>query len=138
MRLGWPNYEYPKDFAETGDISSVRGRDGGYTYKDYVGWAEGVLDPGERLMTPEEWILDDFGWHLVLEEEKRQIASYWPEFMKLDGINIVFSINTLRHEPPDAGWRVYLGLVLRGIPDKSARLKELKDFYHHWHEMISK
>lgn len=132
-----PNYEFPVDFIRSGDIAAVKGVEAGYTYEEYVEANEDILDPGERLMTPEELILEEFGWHLVLEEEQNQFNLYWPDFVKLDSFNIVFSTNTLRHEPPDAGWRVYLGMALLKMKDKEARIKELENFYHYWHEMLS-
>ena len=101
-----PNYSFPSNFHTTGDLNTVAGIDGGYTYEDYAEGNQDILDPGERLMTPEEFILDQFGWHLVLEEEQRQFARYWPEFMKLDGFNIIFSTSTVHDEPPDAGRRM--------------------------------
>jgi hypothetical protein len=132
------NYEFPADFIERGDLSAVRLRDGAYTYDDYVEANVDIIDPGELLMTPEEFILNDFGWRLVLEEEKRQFALYWPEFIKFDDFNVVFTTNTLHHEPPDAGWRVYLGMALQKIQDKAARIHEIEQFYRYWQEMISK
>lgn len=117
------------------DIESVRISDGGYTYEEYVDAYQDLLDPGESLLTREEWFLDEFGWLLAKEEDEKPFARYWPDFASLDEANIVFG-NTLSHEPLDAGWRIYLALVLRGIPDQTARIKELRDFYYHWHEMV--
>lgn len=130
-----PSTEFPPDFAETMDIESVRISDGGYTYEEYVDAYQDLLDPGESLLTREEWFLDEFGWLLAKEEDEKPFARYWPDFASLDEANIVFG-NTLSHEPLDAGWRIYLALVLRGIPDQTARIKELRDFYYHWHEMV--
>ncbi|OGQ98411.1 MAG: hypothetical protein A2505_06245 [Deltaproteobacteria bacterium RIFOXYD12_FULL_55_16] len=130
-----PTTVFPPDFAEAGDIESARTGEGGYTYEEYVEYYQDVLEPDEPLLTREEWFLDEFGWLLAKEEDERRFALYWPDFIRLDEANIVFGRNTLRHEPPDAGWRIYLALVLRVIPDQAARIKELKDFYYHWHEM---
>ncbi|MEA3547431.1 MAG: hypothetical protein U9R66_07180 [Thermodesulfobacteriota bacterium] len=52
-------------------------------------------------------------------------------------IEIVFSTNTLRHEPPDAGWRICLAMALRQMNGKAVRIKELDGFYYHWREMFS-
>jgi len=89
-------------------------------------------------MTQEELILDEFGWHLAIEEDRLQFSNYWTEYTRLDALNIIFGRISVHHEPPDTGWRVYLGMVLRRIQDKSLRIKELEDFYHYWREMISK
>lgn len=132
------NYEFPADFRQSGDLSAVTGRENAYTYQDYAESNADILDPGERLMTPEELILDEFGWHLVLENENKQFARYWPEFRKLDGVDIVLGVNSIYSEPADAGWRVYLGLVLKQLTNKDDRIKELKAFYHEWQDMVSK
>jgi hypothetical protein len=133
-----PNYEFPENFVKSGDLSGVAVKDGGRTYEDYVDNNKDLIGDDERLMSKDELILDEFGWHLAQEEEKRQFACYWPEFTKMDGFNIVFSLSTFKDEPPDAGWRVYLGMVLQRIPDKSFRVKELEDFYFYWKDMVSK
>jgi hypothetical protein len=132
-----PNYEFPPDFLQTGDIHSAKLKEGGYTYEYYYDSWKDDLAPDE-LLTREELIRDEFGWHLAKEEEDKQFALLWPEFKKYDAYNIIFQTNTLRHEPPDAGWRVYLALVLRKIPEKTARIKELEQFYFYWRDMIAK
>jgi hypothetical protein len=147
-RAGWyesqgtmmPNFAFPSDFCEKPDFDAVKLLDGGFSYENYVDEqiSADVLEPGERLMTCEEYILDDFAWYLILEEEKKQFSHYWPNFMKRDAFNIIFVMDTLHHEPPDAGWRVYLAMVLQNIDDKACRLKEIQDFYRYWHEIISK
>ena len=143
-RAGWyeseaamrPFHNFPDGFDRTGDLTAVKAADGGYTYQEYVAWIEGVFDPGDRIMTPEEYILDDYGWSLVLMEEQRQFSAYWPDFLKFDGFNLVFYLSSHQNEPPDAGWRVYLGMALQRIPDKASRIKEIEDFYYAWHDMI--
>ncbi len=145
LHAGWheveaasrPNYEYPVDFQSSGDIAAVTSHAAGSTYQDYAEAYVDILDPGERLMTPAELILAEFGWHSVMEDEKKQFARYWPEFRKLDGIDVVLGVSSTRSEPADAGWRVYLGLTLQPITDKNDRIKELKVFYHEWQDMIS-
>ncbi|MCD6429838.1 MAG: hypothetical protein J7L57_01275 [Deltaproteobacteria bacterium] len=132
------NYEFPVDFQQSGNMSAVTGREDAYTYQDYAESNADILEPRERQMTPEEFILEDFGWHLVLEEEKKQFDHYWLEFGKLDGINIVLGISSVYNEPADAGWRVYLGMALQLITIKSDRIKEIKAFYHEWKDMVSK
>ena len=136
--LSHPNYDFPDDFADTGDLTLVTVPDGRFTYDEYAEPLKDVLADDERPMTIEEFILDEFGWHLTMEEEKRQFAHYWQNFTKMDGFNVVFMSITIHDEPPDAGWRVYLGMVLHRIQDKSLRIKELECFYHYWREMISK
>lgn len=133
-----PKYEFPDNFADVGDLTVVAVRDGGFTYDEYVDSYQDLIGDDERLMTQEEFLLDDFGWHLALEEEKRLFSQYWPDFRKMDGFNVVFMNFSVYDEPPDAGWRVYLGMVLRRIENKAYRIKELKDFYHYWREMVSK
>ncbi len=51
---------------------------------------------------------------------------------------MIFTTNSLHSEPPDAGWRVYLGLALQRISDKQKRIDEIEKFYHFWHEVIIK
>jgi len=133
-----PNYDYPDNFSDIGDLSAVKVKDGGYTYDDYMDFNKDAVADGESIMTKEELILDEFGWYLTIIEAERQFSFYWPDFIKMNGGNIVFSTLTERHEPPDAGWRIYLGMVLNRIQDKTLRIKELECFYHYWREMISK
>ena len=132
------NCHFPEDFLKTGDLSKVTGTDGGYTYEDYVEWAEEALEPDERMMTQDEWLLDEFGWYFLREEEIRQFKQYWPEFRKLDDFNVIFGTSNIYNEPPDAGWRVYLALVLQQKGDKEERVKEITNFYRGWQDMISK
>lgn len=132
-----PLHEFPADFVESASFSEIRPLDGAYTYEDYLKSYRDILDPDETLMTREEWFLDNFGWHLCLEQERQDFLRLWPDFLKLEGLNIVFSMNTYQHEPPDAGWRIYLALVLRQIHERANRIKELKDFYRGWHEFTS-
>ena len=131
-----PFHTFPADFCRTGDCNAVNTADGGYTYQEYLEWTTEVLDPGERVMTPAEYILDDYGWHLVLTENRRQFAACWPDFVKLDGVSLILHVNSFRDEPPDAGWRVYLAVLLRGQTDKASRIKVLEDFYYAWHDMM--
>ena len=131
------NYEFPVDFRQSGNMSAVTDRECGYTYQDYTEATADILDPGERLMTREEFILEDFGWHLALDEEKKQFDRYWPKFSKLDAINVVLGISSVYNEPGDAGWRVYLGMTLQLIAKKSDRIKEIKAFYREWQDMVS-
>lgn len=131
-----PNYEYPVDFRLFGNMSAVSGLEHTYSYQDYTEAYVDILDPGERLMTSEEFILEGFGWQMVLEEEKKQFARYWPGFSKLDGVNIVLGISSVYNEPADAGWRVYLGMTLQLITNKNDRIKELKAFYREWQDMV--
>jgi hypothetical protein len=89
-------------------------------------------------MTPEELMLDEFGWFLVLKEERKQFAHCWPGFNKLDEVNLASGMGLKGYEPADAGWRVYLGLTLQLISSKNDRIKELESFYREWQEMVSK
>jgi hypothetical protein len=87
-------------------------------------------------MTKEEFILDEFGWYLTMKEEGHQFSMYWPAFRKTDGFNAVFMSTSVYDEPPDAGWRIYLGMVLLRLKDKALQIKKLEDFYHYWCEMF--
>ncbi len=143
-RAGWyeseaaerPIHEFPDDFACIGNIDGVQIIQGRYTYADYAKWERGFIGPGGRIMTPEEFILEDFGWSLVQEREQREFAAYWPDFVKFDGFNFALSLSSFQHEPPDAGWRVYLGMVLQRIQGKVSRIKEIENFYYAWHDHI--
>jgi len=132
------NYEFPCNFADTGDLTTAMLQEGRYTYDDYVDANKDIIGDDERLLTKEEVILEEFGWYLTLKEENRQFSMYWPDFRKMDGFNVVFMSISAHDEPPDAGWRIYLGMVLRRIKDKALRIKELEDFFHYWREMVAK
>lgn len=143
-RAGWyeseavirPFHTFPENFDLTCNFAAVKTGAGGYAYKEYVEWAQEVLDQGERVMTPEEFILEDFGWNLVLSEGKQQFTGCWPGFVQLDGVSIILGLNSHRDEPFDAGWRVYPAMLLQKMADKSVRMKAIKDFYFAWHDQI--
>ena len=130
------NYELPCDFVDPGDLTTAMLQAGGYIYEDYVDAYQDIVDDDERLMTKEEFILDEFGWYLTLKKEGHQFSMYWPDFRKTDGFNVVFMSTSVYDEPPDAGWRIYLGMVLQRIKDKALQIKKLEDFYHYWCEMF--
>ena len=67
----FPNYEYPSDFRKSGNIPAATKIENTYAYQDYAEATADILDPGERLMTREEFILEGFGWYLALEDEKK-------------------------------------------------------------------
>ena len=133
-----PNFDYPSNFSETGDFSSVKLRDGGYTYEEYVDNWKDTLEPGESLLTREELILDEYGWYLAIEAEKNAFQKYWPDFCKAESYSMRAGSAALVYEPPDAGWRVYLAFALRLLDSKEKRIKGLEEFYHAWHEMMGK
>ncbi len=133
-----PDYDYPFDFSETGDFSSVKLHDGGFSYEEYVDCWKDTLDPGESLLTEEELILNEYGWYLAIEEEKNAFKKYWPDFCKAESYSMRAGSAALVYEPPDAGWRVYLALALQVLDSKEKRIKGLEEFYHAWHEMMGK
>jgi hypothetical protein len=137
--MRYPMYEFPEDFGKTADFSAVRKVENAiFSYEEYH---ELVVEndlPEEPLLTREEFLLEVYGCQRICEEEETQFASFWPEFSKLGAFDVVFKMNTLASEPPDAGWRTLLALALEKIPDRGARITELEAFYRFWQEMISK
>jgi hypothetical protein len=133
-----PFFTFSESFAEKPDFSQVAVGGAGFSYENYLSSHQDITDEGDRLMTQEEYILEDFGWNLLRLHERAQYERYWPGFRKLDGTCIVFKICSPRDEPADAGWRVHLGLVLREIGQKSRRIEEIATFYQYWLEMVSK
>jgi hypothetical protein len=145
-RAGWydsncllrPYCDFPVDFFASANFSQVGLMDGGYSYEDYKEWVEDVDLPEIPLMSEKEYILVDYCWHLILREEQKQFQELWPGFSKRDGLSGILKIDSLHNEPPDAGWRIYLGLVLQKLGNKEERIKALREFYQEWQYILSK
>ena len=137
--MRYPMYAFPDDFEKTPDFFTVRKVENAiFSYEEYH---EQVVEndfPEEPLLSREEFLLEVYGGQKICEEEEKQFASFWPEFSKLGAFDVVFKMNALASEPPDAGWRTLLALTLEKIPDRDARITELEAFYRFWQEMISK
>ncbi|MFA7165246.1 MAG: hypothetical protein WC124_05290 [Desulfoplanes sp.] len=137
--MRYPMYEFPEDFGKTADFSVVRKVENAiFSYEEYHEMVVENDFPEEPLLSREEFLLEVYGCQRICEEEETQFASFWPEFSKLGAFDVVFKMNTLASEPPDAGWRTLLALALEKIPDRGARITELEAFYRFWQEMISK
>lgn len=134
----YPLFRFPDDFEKTADFSAVRGVPGAFTYEDYLECIQECPEPDQPVMSRNEHMLYSYSCQDLIEKEEREFARLWPQFAKFNSANLIFMTNTPAHEPPDAGWRIYLALKLVQIPDKSARIKELEEFYRYWHEEICK
>jgi hypothetical protein len=126
-------YEFPDDFAKNPDITRALGKVDD-PYAEYLeSW------PGdEPLMSKEEFVINEYGYHLTKLRDEALFALYWPDFVELEPMHWVLGIKEPKIEPADAAWRVHLSCILKNIPDKAARRKELESFYNEYWDTMNK
>lgn len=121
-----PAYHFPKNFETQLDIKRVRGRHGDMPYQNYRQWLSGTDEP---LLSETGFILEDYGYCLLLQREKRQFRACWPDFVKLQPHHWMFGLAAPLLEPADAAWRVHLACILKTISRKSRRIEAIQYFY---------
>jgi len=132
----YPAYNFPKDFEGTLAIDDLRGFLADDPYEEFL---ELHLDDSDAPQpTRLEFILQDYG-HLLLEkQEETAFQQYWPGFVKLEPENWMFGITDDILEPADSGWRIYLAILLKKMPTKGERIKELNRFFDGYSEDLHK
>lgn len=129
-----PAYSFPGDFEETLDIKNLAGIVYDDPYEDFlIGCEDDVDDPKPTRL---EFILQDYGHLLLQKSEETQFQLYWPGFTKLEPIQRMFGVDEDHLEIADSAWRVYLSLILKRIPSKANRIKELNRFFDEYADAI--
>jgi len=120
-----PWYDFPDNFEETFDIEHLKGTiDDPYDeFLKTSAW--GDYPPPSKL----EFILQQYGVLLLNKKDEEQFQRYWPGFVKMEPLHWAFGVADYRMEPADSGWRVYLSLVLKRIPDRQKRIEALERFF---------
>jgi len=133
-----PCYEYPPDFEKEFDVERAVPLDPYFSYEEYYD------EEMKEEISKEEYIRDDYEWHIELQEEKMGLQKHWPGFTH--GSDEIFSFlrstdDTVcdgRTEPPDAGWRVLLAAVLNDVAGKDRRVDLLHRFFIGYFEYFNK
>jgi len=132
----YPKYNFPDDFEETLNIENLTGIFDDDPYADFLTICEDDID--EPKPSRLEFILQDYGHLLLMKSEDVQFRQYWPSFVKLAPMHWMFGLHEGDLELADSAWRVYLSLVLKRIPSKADRIKELNRFFDEYADAIHK
>ncbi len=131
-----PAYDFPDDFEETLNIENLTGIFNDDPYAEFLKvCADDIDEPKPSRL---EFILQEYGQLLLMKSEEVQFQKYWPGFVKLEPLHWMFGLHEGDLELADSAWRVYLSLVLKRIPSKSDRIKELNRFFDEYADTIHK
>lgn len=128
-------YDFPENFEETFEVDHLKGTFDDDPYDQFL--KTDVFDdepPPGKL----EFILQQYGGLLLKKKDEEQFQRYWPGFVKLEPLHWAFGLPEDRLEPADSGWRVYLSLILKRIPDRQERIKALDRFFNEYIDILHK
>jgi hypothetical protein len=137
LSLRRPFYNFPEGFDVHSDKDKAELEDPEFYPYEYLSEEE------KEEWSLEEFILEDFEWHLILLEERREFEKYWPEFTKNNDLLPPFMMRDEyildgKGEPPDAGWRVLLSAILKKLEDREERIHALDSFFTGYIEYLYK
>lgn len=128
-----PSYRFPDDFSEKPDIIKLKGTIDKDPYKTYL-----KLFEYEGKRSRLEFVMEEYGWHVMKQHEQEEFQKYWHLFVKLEPLHWMFGMREQNVELPDFAWRIYLALILKRIPGRKARIKEIGNFFNEYGDTIHK
>ena len=129
-----PFYHFPEDFEETPDIEAVKGA----IYEDPYLELLDLLDDDDDKPDKLAFILEDYGWFLMMKTDLDEFRKYWPGFIPLEPIHWMAGSDGPFLEYPDYGWRVYLSILLKSTPNKVNRIEHIDKFFREYNSTIQK
>lgn len=131
----YPIYDFPEDFEEHPDIENLKGLVYDDPYQDFMDVFDDDEEPRPSKL---EYILEDYGYYLLLCQEEKCFQEYWPGFVKIIPAHWMFGWTEPNMELPDSAWRIYLSFILKAIPDKLERLKQIENFFLEYGDALHK
>ena len=126
MDVSLYGYIFPENFEDNPKFCGLETVCPDDPYNAYLEYMADVGD-GIEPLTNEQFVLQEYGWHLINQMEQEEFDTYWPQFSKICGLTIM-GVGGPYTEPADAGWRVQLSLALKTIPEKSERIRLIDEF----------
>jgi len=130
-----PVYEFPENFEDYPDIENLKGIVYDDPYQDFL---DGLNEDEEFIPSKIEFVLEDYGYFLLIREENNEFMEYWPGFEKIDALHIITGNVPKNIELVDSAWRIYLSFILKAIPDEVERIKQLGNFFAEYEDALHK
>jgi len=132
-----PFYLFLDDFETELNIESLQGSVYDDPYADYLAGISEDVD--EKPLSKLEYVLEDYGWHIVKQQEAKDFSLYWPDFEKFGMVMLLTGVGKDELvEMPDFGWRVYLSFYLKRYDDRERRITELTRFMDEYCDAVHK